>query len=306
MPSELLHFPPSYTLVGLYRLITDPLIRNPVLDKVKHATLRGVIVSGIYAIGSWSTLDWFIRKFLISGGGSWFGFGKGRVGEALKESATGRGNVWVGFGSVGMEVDLILCKSILLAVSIELNATIDTHLLILLPQISSILRFFIYKNLKLARSRAYALTVASRGKPSEFWSQVSLGVFAARQNTEMVYRDILRNGKNHLNLARVIIQVKKAEGMLRRRGSAGSYGGPYNWSLGIVSIIFPMSDAIPLANVMCFGLPIPIYLHYDTSLSHHRHLHSPLTFPSPIHTSDNRLTPINHHRGVSSPALFPH
>lgn len=49
----------------------------------------------------------------------------------------------------------------------------DTHLLILLPQISSILRFFVYKNLRLARSRAYALTVASRGKPAEFWSQVS-------------------------------------------------------------------------------------------------------------------------------------
>lgn len=49
---------------------------------------------------------------------------------------------------------------------------LDTHLLILLPQISSILRFFIYKNLKLARSRAYALTVSSRRKPSEFWSQV--------------------------------------------------------------------------------------------------------------------------------------
>lgn len=49
----------------------------------------------------------------------------------------------------------------------------DTHMIILLPQISSILRFFIYKNLKLARSRAYALTVASRDKPDEFWSQVS-------------------------------------------------------------------------------------------------------------------------------------
>jgi hypothetical protein len=49
----------------------------------------------------------------------------------------------------------------------------DTHLLILLPQLSSILRFFVYKNLKLARSRAYALTVSSRGKPHEFWSQVS-------------------------------------------------------------------------------------------------------------------------------------
>lgn len=50
----------------------------------------------------------------------------------------------------------------------------DTHLLILLPQLSSILRFFIYKNLKIARSRAYALTVSSRRKPAEFWSQVRM------------------------------------------------------------------------------------------------------------------------------------
>ena len=52
----------------------------------------------------------------------------------------------------------------------------DTHLLILVPQISSILRFFIYKNLRIARSRAYALTVSSRGKPREFWSQVSVTI----------------------------------------------------------------------------------------------------------------------------------
>lgn len=30
-----------------------------------------------------------------------------------------------------------------------------------------------YKNLKLARSRAYALTVSSRRKPPQFWNQAS-------------------------------------------------------------------------------------------------------------------------------------
>lgn len=54
---------------------------------------------------------------------------------------------------------------------------VDTHMLILLPQISSILRFFVYKNLKLARSRAYALTVSSRRKPPQFWNQVGRGPF---------------------------------------------------------------------------------------------------------------------------------
>jgi hypothetical protein len=32
---------------------------------------------------------------------------------------------------------------------------------------------FVKKNLRIARARAYTLTVSSRGKPAEFWSQVS-------------------------------------------------------------------------------------------------------------------------------------
>ncbi|RSH92982.1 hypothetical protein EHS25_008430 [Saitozyma podzolica] len=157
MPSELLHLPPLYTLVGLYRLVTDPFIRNPVLDKIRHASIRGLVVGGLYAVGSWRVLDWFVRRFLVPGGAGLFGWGggagRGKVGEAVREAVGGKVNVGFGLFSVG--VDLVFY----------------THLLILLPQLSSILRFFIYKNLKLARSRAYALTVSSRGKPHEFWSQ---------------------------------------------------------------------------------------------------------------------------------------
>lgn len=51
------------------------------------------------------------------------------------------------------------------------NHFTDTHLLILLPQLGSIMRFFIIKNLRIARSRAFNLTVQSRGKPAEFWNQ---------------------------------------------------------------------------------------------------------------------------------------
>lgn len=70
----------------------------------------------------------------------------------------------------------------------------DTHLLILLPQLSSILRFFIYKNLKLARSRAYALTVSSRGKPHEFWSQVGGGISILAVMRVLVSADMLCPG----------------------------------------------------------------------------------------------------------------
>jgi hypothetical protein len=103
MPSELLHIPPLYTLVGLYRLITDPLIRTPVLDKIRHATIRGLLAGGLYAFGSWKIMNWFVRKFLVGEG--WFTTKK--IGEAVKESVGGK--VRVGLGSISVDVDLILC-----------------------------------------------------------------------------------------------------------------------------------------------------------------------------------------------------
>ncbi|KAK8866100.1 hypothetical protein IAR55_001251 [Kwoniella newhampshirensis] len=175
MPSELLHLPPLYTLVGFYRLITDPSIRKPVLDKVKHASIRGIVVAGIYTVVSWNTLDWFVRHFLVGSGGGIFGFLKhGRAG-LTQEGVDGV--VRVGLGRLGVDV----------------NAVLYTHLLILLPQLSSILRFFIYKNLKLARSRAYALTVSSRGKPHEFWSQGYIEEWAKPPRTRSGELD--RNGR---------------------------------------------------------------------------------------------------------------
>lgn len=108
MPSELLHIPPFYTIVGLYRLLTDEFIRQPVFDKVKHATIRGLVVGAVYAVGSWRVMGWVIRTFIVGGPGVWFGFNsaKRRVEESVGESS---GKVWVGFGGFGAEIDLVLC-----------------------------------------------------------------------------------------------------------------------------------------------------------------------------------------------------
>lgn len=111
MPSEFLHIPPAYTLVGLYRLCTDSSIRGPVFDKVKHATIRGLVVGAVYAVGSWGILRWIVKTFLVGGAGSFFGFGgkaTRKVAEAVGESRGG--GVWVGLGGVGMNVDLVLCE----------------------------------------------------------------------------------------------------------------------------------------------------------------------------------------------------
>lgn len=43
-----LEFPPSYVIVGVYRLCTDKFLYRPAWDKCKHATRRGLIVGGIW------------------------------------------------------------------------------------------------------------------------------------------------------------------------------------------------------------------------------------------------------------------
>lgn len=108
MPSELLHLPPSYTLVGAYRLLTDPSIRKPVLDKIKHASIRGILVGAVYTVVSWRYIDWFIRHFLVSGSGGWFGFGLGRKVEKAVGTAGGAGHGTVTIA--GVEMDLVFCE----------------------------------------------------------------------------------------------------------------------------------------------------------------------------------------------------
>jgi len=43
-----LDFPPSYVLVGVYRLFTDKLLYRPAWDKCRHAARRGAIVGAIW------------------------------------------------------------------------------------------------------------------------------------------------------------------------------------------------------------------------------------------------------------------
>jgi hypothetical protein len=102
MPSELLHLPPLYTFVGIYRLLTDPSIRGPVLDKVKHASIRGLIVGLIYAVVSWQPLRYFVKRFLIGEGWKWFGLKKAQ--EVVQSHGSGK----VEF--MGVQLDIVLCK----------------------------------------------------------------------------------------------------------------------------------------------------------------------------------------------------
>ena len=44
-----LEFPPSYVLVGVYRLFTDKNLYKPAWDKCKHALRRGAIAGAAWA-----------------------------------------------------------------------------------------------------------------------------------------------------------------------------------------------------------------------------------------------------------------
>lgn len=46
--SRRLGFPPSYVVVGAYRLLSDKTLLKPSWDKCKHAARRGAIVGAIW------------------------------------------------------------------------------------------------------------------------------------------------------------------------------------------------------------------------------------------------------------------
>ncbi|KAJ9122061.1 hypothetical protein QFC24_004288 [Naganishia onofrii] len=144
MPQELLYFPPYYVVVGIYRLFTDQHLRTAVWDKVKHATVRGVAVAAVYVAATYSAQRWFVQNFLMSGYGL---FGKKSIKPPPEILETGLS--WL------QRIDTVEY----------------TTILFILPQLSYLLNYFIRRNLRLARSRAYDLTVQSRGKPESFWSK---------------------------------------------------------------------------------------------------------------------------------------
>lgn len=90
MPTELLAFPPAYTIVGAYRLWNDPSIREPVLAKIKHASVRGLAVGAAYAVFGWGMMDWVVRRFTL----------RGKAGDV----------VTVGVWSFAFNVDVVFCE----------------------------------------------------------------------------------------------------------------------------------------------------------------------------------------------------
>ncbi|KAF8816229.1 hypothetical protein BYT27DRAFT_7230035 [Phlegmacium glaucopus] len=129
-----LEFPPSYVFVGVYRLFTDKNLYKPAWDKCRHATKRGAIVGGIWAFLTFAIQKRFIGLFLSN-----------------SPRITG------------------LSRDTMFGYKIPFNIHTYAAVLVVGSQITYILRFFLSRNIRIARDRAWDQTVASRGKGPDFW-----------------------------------------------------------------------------------------------------------------------------------------
>jgi len=144
-----LKFPPSYVVVGVYRLCTDKSLYKPAWDKCKHGAQRGLVVGLI-----WTCLTYRIQKHiiraLINNPSSLFSLS---YITRLSQTASD------------------LSEETLLGFKLPFNVSTYMAILLLGSQVTSIITFFLARNIGIARQRAWDQTVASRGKGPDFWQQ---------------------------------------------------------------------------------------------------------------------------------------
>ncbi|KIJ54015.1 hypothetical protein M422DRAFT_58281 [Sphaerobolus stellatus SS14] len=129
-----LRFTPSYAIVGVYRLINDPNLYRPIWAKVQHGTRRGLIVGLTWSVLTFNIQRAFVRFFLKN---------SPRV--------------------TGLSSDTIF------GYTLPFDLVTYATFMFLSSQLNIILMFFLSRNLRIARDRAWDLTVQSRGKGPDFW-----------------------------------------------------------------------------------------------------------------------------------------
>ncbi|KAJ3574274.1 hypothetical protein NP233_g1870 [Leucocoprinus birnbaumii] len=129
-----MEFPPSYVVVGAYRLLSDRKLLKPAWDKCRHAARRGAIAGGIWAFLTFGIQRKFIEVFLRN-----------------SPRITG------------------LSHETIFGYRVPFNVHTYAAVLFVGSQVTNIMRFFLRKNLAIVRDRAWAYTVESRGKGPEFW-----------------------------------------------------------------------------------------------------------------------------------------
>ncbi|KAJ7583357.1 hypothetical protein C8J56DRAFT_863949 [Mycena floridula] len=129
-----LEFPPSYVIVGVYRLCTDKSLLIPAWDKCRHAFARGALVGAGWAFLTFNIQKGFLQFFLAN---------SPRI--------------------TGLSDDKIL--------GLKVPFGVHTYAAFLLvgAQVTFILKFFLSRNIRIARDRVWDQTVKSRGYTGEFW-----------------------------------------------------------------------------------------------------------------------------------------
>ncbi|KAG2138073.1 uncharacterized protein EDB93DRAFT_1165941 [Suillus bovinus] len=142
-----LNFPSSYVVVGAYRLFTDRSLYGPAWDKCRNGARRGLICGFAWICASYS-IQRRIIKTVITNPSSIFSV---RYITRFEETA----------GDLSHETFL----------GFNLPFSISTYVTILLvgSQVTSIISFFVARNIRVVRRRVWDQTVASRGKGPDFW-----------------------------------------------------------------------------------------------------------------------------------------
>ncbi|KAF8263792.1 hypothetical protein EI94DRAFT_1739992 [Lactarius quietus] len=129
-----LEFPPSYVVVGAYRLLSDKSLFVPIWQKCRSGVLRGLAVGGV-----WSFLTFSIQRGLIK-------------------------TFWINSPNViGYANDTIL------GYRPPFDIPTWAAIVFLSSQLTFILKFVLSRNLRAAREHAWDRTIASRGKGLAFW-----------------------------------------------------------------------------------------------------------------------------------------
>ncbi|KAH9851692.1 hypothetical protein C2E23DRAFT_780206 [Lenzites betulinus] len=129
-----LQFPPSYVVVGFYRLVTDRNLYVPAWQKCKHGFVRGATVAIVWGVGSFKIQRKFVEIFLIK-----------------SPRVTG------------------LSRDALFGIPMPFDLPTYATLFFLSTQVSTVIYFFLSRNIRIARERAYDQTIASRGKGADWW-----------------------------------------------------------------------------------------------------------------------------------------
>ncbi|PCH34360.1 hypothetical protein WOLCODRAFT_135669 [Wolfiporia cocos MD-104 SS10] len=129
-----LQFPPSYVVVGVYRLATDKSLSVPAWKKCQHGVVRGIGIGLVWAVTTFRLQRVFVETFLMH-----------------SSRVTG------------------LSSETILGFRVPFDLPTYATLFFVSSQVSVLVSYFISHGLRVARQRAYAQTIESRGKGVDFW-----------------------------------------------------------------------------------------------------------------------------------------